>query len=282
MYPLVYHQSQILASGACGVDNIFSWIGKGQRLHTPPYSEALGPEWSAKYQWLPSEFDLTKDTEEVVVKSYINNLHPTHHSELYTIISKVVAKAIPLWNRVLSCVNFGPIPQRVDDWSNSDGFGYSKSETEEPEMDDDEDYDDYEERLETWRDARNIIEPEPGSFKPPLERIRRERTKWGSLLPPDLRSPPDTDPSVDLRNDFGRLQIIVKLANIQLTPANPSYPGGSWHVEGQANESMYTSPYVLSGQSVDFANNRTPVAPQRATTIHTLISQIPISHIVSK
>lgn len=33
-----------------------------------------------------------------------------------------------------------------------------------------------------------------------------------------------------------RLQVIVKLANIHLTPENPSYPGGSWHFEGQINE----------------------------------------------
>jgi hypothetical protein len=34
---------------------------------------------------------------------------------------------------------------------------------------------------------------------------------------------------VDIR---GRnLQVIVKLANIELTPENPKYSGGSWHVE---------------------------------------------------
>ena len=29
------------------------------------------------------------------------------------------------------------------------------------------------------------------------------------------------------------LQVIVKLANIELTPEKPEYDGGSWHVEGQ-------------------------------------------------
>jgi len=29
------------------------------------------------------------------------------------------------------------------------------------------------------------------------------------------------------------LQVIVKLANIHLTPEKPTYNGGSWHVEGQ-------------------------------------------------
>ncbi|CDO72662.1 hypothetical protein BN946_scf184985.g81 [Trametes cinnabarina] len=34
------------------------------------------------------------------------------------------------------------------------------------------------------------------------------------------------------------LQVIVKLANIVLTPEKPRYPGGSWHVEGMANEEI--------------------------------------------
>ena len=44
---------------------------------------------------------------------------------------------------------------------------------------------------------------------------------------------------LDLRKEYGKLQIIVKLANIHLTPEKPRYEGGSWHVEGQMNENMY-------------------------------------------
>lgn len=32
------------------------------------------------------------------------------------------------------------------------------------------------------------------------------------------------------------LQVIVKLASIELTPEKPAYAGGSWHVEGLLNE----------------------------------------------
>ncbi len=32
------------------------------------------------------------------------------------------------------------------------------------------------------------------------------------------------------------LQVIVKIASIELTPQEPRYPGGSWHVEGLQNE----------------------------------------------
>lgn len=37
-------------------------------------------------------------------------------------------------------------------------------------------------------------------------------------------------------NRTPRIQVIVKLANIHLTPDKPSYDGGSWHIEGQLNE----------------------------------------------
>jgi len=40
---------------------------------------------------------------------------------------------------------------------------------------------------------------------------------------------------MSLRDDYADkgLQVIVKLANIQLTPEKPNYDGGTWHVEGQ-------------------------------------------------
>ena len=48
---------------------------------------------------------------------------------------------------------------------------------------------------------------------------------------------------VDLRSQFAEqgLQVIVKLANIHLTPNKPEYEGGSWHVEGQMNEHICAS-----------------------------------------
>ena len=40
--------------------------------------------------------------------------------------------------------------------------------------------------------------------------------------------------TVDLQGR--RLQVIVKLANIMLTPEKPRYVGGTWHVEGELQE----------------------------------------------
>ncbi|KAI0773048.1 hypothetical protein BD413DRAFT_656192 [Trametes elegans] len=43
---------------------------------------------------------------------------------------------------------------------------------------------------------------------------------------------------IDLTIRGRTVQVIVKLANIVLTPENPRYPGGAWHVEGMANEKI--------------------------------------------
>ena len=58
---------------------------------------------------------------------------------------------------------------------------------------------------------------------------------------------------VDLRRDYGQsgLQVIVKLANIHLTPEKPRYEGGSWHIEGQLNERICASAiYYHSAENI--------------------------------
>ena len=83
---------------------------------------------------------------------------------------------------------------------------------------------------EDWR----IVHPELSEFKTPKERLQNlteEEKKERGM-------PEEPEGLVDLRKDFGKLQIIVKLANIHLTSDKPEYKGGVWHVEGQPNESM--------------------------------------------
>ena len=159
--------------------------------------------------------------------SYINNLHPHAHKDLYSVVEQIVSKAIPVWNHTLSPLKARyKVPVRVQ----MKGYGYEGYEDDwhELEMEEDEDENDYEDRLGAWKESRRIIQPEPEEFKPPMERLH---ALYENLKPEDT-------PLVDLRKDFGKLQIIVKLANIHLTPENPTYPGGSWHIEGQLNENM--------------------------------------------
>jgi hypothetical protein len=57
-----------------------------------------------------------------------------------------------------------------------------------------------------------------------------------SKYPGSLESIRET---VSLRDT--NIQMIVKLANIVLTPEKPTYDGGSWHVEGMKNEEIVST-----------------------------------------
>ena len=48
--------------------------------------------------------------------------------------------------------------------------------------------------------------------------------------------PPPSPPLISLKNR--KLQVIVKISEILLTPEKPDYGGGTWHVEGMENEGI--------------------------------------------
>ncbi|KAI9140256.1 hypothetical protein BKA69DRAFT_1081054 [Paraphysoderma sedebokerense] len=159
---------------------------------------------SKKFQWLPSEFAVSPEGR-VTIDSYINNLHPRKHKELYHILAAIFEQFVPLFERVLTDLR-NPRPLRID----VDPFGWYESP---PEFDNEEDEDAYEEYM-----------------------VSREPKEPGV---PEFEAPPLPKTVVNLRGS--QLQVIVKLANIELTPENPKYGGGIWHVEGMKNESIVAS-----------------------------------------
>lgn len=51
------------------------------------------------------------------------------------------------------------------------------------------------------------------------------------------------------------LQIIVKMASIELTPEKPEFPAGGWHIEGQMNEHICaTALYYLESENITASN----------------------------
>ena len=252
IYPLIYGNSRILTNSLhkCGVKDCLSWLGQGSLLVSDQDEQEFpGAPYSTYFQWLPSEVQCSPEPEAVEIRSYINNLHPLQQdtAALYPLIENLIECAIPLWNRTLSPFKTKTIlPARISDWSNSrHGHGYSFDNDDPPTQESDEEDDDYEARYEDWRDTRSIAHPDadPKGFREPSQRIREayaeafEKTNR-------IEKYWDLEPLVDLRRDDfgdgqkGRLQIIVKVANIHLTPEKPRFKGGSWHVEGMANESM--------------------------------------------
>lgn len=172
---------------------------------------------SKNYQWLPSLWTLEKD--QFKISSYINNLHPKNKS-LYEAIEKVFNHSVDGLNYVLSRYQ-SPELLRID------YGGYGEGYTEEVDK-----------KFEELQEKIDKLEEETGEVDWDLydefeEEIRGQYLK---KLIPKYEQDPVTEP-FNLK-DYTNLKVIVKLADIELTPENPIYKGGSWHVEGTINEDI--------------------------------------------
>ncbi|KAF9886555.1 hypothetical protein FE257_011327 [Aspergillus nanangensis] len=230
LFPIVYGRTRILPDRLIGTDDCLESIGQGDTLPVPPEEETVAmatnnltsnygwtqlqslKPYSRKFQWMPCNVEFTEDGCRIA--SYINNLHPVKHRALYGAIEKILAQTLPLWDKTLT-----------GSWNRGDHrikyteVEYLEHPDPEPTLaEGEEENDEHLERQEAWHDSRPIKQPEPGEFKPPVLGHPREE--------------------IVLREKFRDegLQVIVKLANIELTPEKPEYEGGSWHIEGQLNE----------------------------------------------
>lgn len=194
--------------------------GGPERAWQNPTDRYSKHEFSERFQWLPTDVDVS-DEGEVTFRSYVNNVHPEHHRELAAALPDLFARMRPLLENVLTDLRH-PRPLRIE----ADPYGWYDSEPEHPDKaaySDDEAYTEalraYERAQDDWWENRRPVVPDAPAFTAP--------------------GLPDADARVDLR---GRgLQVIVKLATIHLTPEKPEYPGGSWHVEGMMNERIVST-----------------------------------------
>ena len=179
-----------------------------------PEIEGVNPSYvSKRFQWIPSDFSVDVYGRVALISPYINNIHPTHHKKLYSVIPEILQHAIPMFERVLSDLLRPLLPMRI---ATSGSPGRGGDETANC----------------IW--GNGIPYPSPSSeyeynqFKDAWYAPYQYRT-------PDARAMYDGDLRVmnDRISLRGRtLQIIVSLANTVLTPERPEYPGGKWHVEG--------------------------------------------------
>lgn len=172
-------------------------------------NEALASFISTSYQWIPTPIEVGPDGD-VNILSYINNLHPGRYRELYDVLAAILERTLPLFERVLSFLKLLPGPKI--EVSSHEIF----DESVEPEQEEGESNADYDLRHDEWYENR--------PFNP--------------IHIPEYAEPP-ASPPVKLRSC--RLQIIVKIQEIHLTPENPTYDGGVWHVEGMHNERIVAS-----------------------------------------
>ncbi|CAL9549260.1 DUF4246 domain-containing protein [Streptomyces sp. enrichment culture] len=177
-------------------------------------------EFSERFQWLPTDADVGEDGE-VVFRSYVNNVHPVAHAELAAVLPELFGRLRPLFENVLTDLRH-PRPLRIE----ADPYGWYDSEPEYPHA---ESYaseeahreacEAWEEAMDDWWDNRRPVIPDAPEFTPPPV--------------------PEASARVGLRGR--RLQVVVKLASIHLTPDRPEYAGGSWHVEGMLNERIVST-----------------------------------------
>jgi hypothetical protein len=194
--------------------------GAPERAWRNPTDHYSRYEFSEQFQWLPTDVDVSADGD-VSFRSYVNNLHPERHHELAAVLPELFARMRPLLENVLTDLR-RPRPLRIE----ADPYGWYDSEPEYPDrssFSDDEAYkqamDAWEVANDDWWENRRPVVPDAPVFTAP--------------------EVPDASARIDLRGR--RLQVIVKLATIHLTPDKPEYAGGSWHVEGMLNERIVST-----------------------------------------
>jgi hypothetical protein len=217
LYPAVAGLSRVRSRPTCSLmKSYFQDLGS-LGLPTLSFKENRSKEygWSKEYCWLPAEFHVNK-SGGVTVNSYINNLHPVLHHELYGVIAQIFAAAVPVVEQALSTIVINPkkvLPLRLIPAPEKHVM-YDPTEYEKLDFNDDE-------VMEEYYDNRVPLSfPLPDHF--PLGSFEHY-----------------AKPKVSLRDKH--LQVIVKIASIELTPDKPVYEGGTWHVEGMRNEDIVCS-----------------------------------------
>ncbi|EMT70729.1 hypothetical protein FOC4_g10009197 [Fusarium odoratissimum] len=201
LWPLVYGRSLILPDKRIDLEEALSHCGKGVVVPVDNSDDTMWPSsaFSKRFQWLPCDVDLTGVNPRI--DSYINNVHPAKHAELYPVIEKFIEKSLPAWDN-----------RPLDD-------------DEAPRREDEDYEEDYEESDRNKRDEEWFRE----THVPELPDPKTELEELVKINPSDVKTS-------GFFGNASRVQVIVKLANIHLTPEKPTYDGGSWHVEGQLNE----------------------------------------------
>ncbi|KAL7912224.1 hypothetical protein GGI35DRAFT_492157 [Trichoderma velutinum] len=95
--PLIYHRSRILPDRSIDLTNCLEACGKGDILLSPWDPKKRSKQFNMldpSFQWLPCDV-IVDETGKAKINSYINNLHPVEHADMYTTIEKFINLALP-------------------------------------------------------------------------------------------------------------------------------------------------------------------------------------------
>ncbi|KAK6522407.1 hypothetical protein TWF281_002969 [Arthrobotrys megalospora] len=226
--------------------------------------------WTSKeFCWLPSEFEISADGKTKIA-SYVNNLSTPEQKHLfYPILEEIFNKLLPLFNHVLANLRDKSYdPLRVER-----NYYYSRlkkllqkahdrrwerllKQFEEGRQltvklhksDPDEEYYEYsdDENLQS-EDNRSENSDEEDDYGNDCYAVR----DLGCLWDREMWRPPPLHIREAVKLEGQTARVIVKLANIVLTPENPKNDGGTWHVEAMENERIVsTGIYYYSQENI--------------------------------
>jgi hypothetical protein len=196
---------------------------------------------SIKYQWLPAVVHVN-DEGAAEFKSYINNLDRKQHPEIYNTIGQIFERMLPLFEKSMGSLTVVP-KRRIDASFSNRAFQEERDEYL------DRKFKAYlKERKASVEWNERLAEMGEDDLKDEMrdeyfnEHYHDHRPINHPCFTDSETADPAKDfitpiPSLNLRNR--NLQVIVKLANIHLTPDQPkNFHGGSWNVKGLENEAI--------------------------------------------
>ncbi|KAG9042774.1 hypothetical protein FS837_010393 [Tulasnella sp. UAMH 9824] len=202
--------------------------GKRQlELLEHPVKDQDSWSYSEKFSWIPTDFQLGQNGEPAKALSHINNMHPEHHKALIHGIESLIGRFSLLWDRVLTDL-YRPNEDKLSGRGRVVGsYKWVEGENGPPRL--------------TWKDWEELS----------AEEWHRRHNAWEEskiIVVPTVDKRGYRGSGTDITHRIHtysiqgkKVQVIVKLANIHLTPEKPEYPGGKWHVEGMANERIVAS-----------------------------------------
>ncbi|KAK3377284.1 hypothetical protein B0T24DRAFT_592900 [Lasiosphaeria ovina] len=219
MYPLVYGRSRFLEGEVVSVENaIDKFAGKGD-------GDGEHPRVTRR---------TFTDNGGVQFTSYINNLHPTKYRDIYKTIEALVQTALPMWDQCLARYNHftdlvgagrhKPLGEMLAREAASEATKKTAeqpapSSKEDARQDDNQEGEDEEEEVYSDDDEDPYRAPGQSRWERTREPVQLEPPAFASNQVNHAIKPAKT-----LREQFkdSGLQIIVKIASIELTPEKPA------------------------------------------------------------
>ena len=134
LFCLVFGETKIINENdvRISLDETLNHFDEGETIEASRVVTEQGFTTSSTYQWLPSDFSVLDDGH-VKIESYINNLHPVQHENLYKQIEKIFAYFLPLFSKTLTdlSLKIQTKPSSV----NIDPYSWYASETEDSNED---------------------------------------------------------------------------------------------------------------------------------------------------